>query len=72
VTFIVDHHIYIISTGMIQLWSVLCLVELVCWAFIARHWYLRRHPKLAQEPPWPKSPLTVGMRNYLDEHKTKS
>ena len=71
-TFIVNHHIYSISTGMIHLGILLCFIELVCWALIARHWYLRRHPKLAEDPPWPKSSLSVGMRNYLDEHETKS
>jgi hypothetical protein len=68
-TFIFNQHAYIISTGMLHLWILLCFIELVCWAFIARYWYLRKHPKLAEDPPWPKSPLSVGMRNHLDERE---
>jgi len=68
-TFIVNHHTYVISAGMIRLWVLLCIIELVCWALLARHWYLKRHPKLTEDPPWPTSPLSVKMRNYLDEHE---
>jgi uncharacterized membrane protein len=71
-TFIFNHHTYIISTGTLRLWILLCFIELVCWAFVARHWYLRKHPKIAEDLPWPKSPLSVGMRNHLDEHERKS
>jgi len=71
-TFIINHHTYIIGAGMLRLWIALCFIELVCWSLIARHLYLKRHPKLAEDPPWPKSPLSVGMRNYLDEHERNS
>ena len=70
--FIINHRTYVTITGMLHLWILLCLIELVFWAFIARHWYLRRHPKIDEDPPPTKSPLSVGMRNYLDEHETKS
>ncbi len=71
-TFIINHHTYIITAGMLRLWFLLGFIELLCWAAIARHWYLRKHPKFVKDPPWPESPLTVGMRNYLDEHDRQS
>jgi hypothetical protein len=71
-TFIIDHHTYVIVTGMLHLWILLCLIELVFWAFIARHAYLKMHRKIDEDPPQPRSPISVGMRNYLDEHETKS